>query len=62
MKHPVSCIDCHDAKTMALRITKPAFIEGIRAYKASQGIKDYDVNKQATRAGDARLCLRPVPR
>jgi nitrite reductase (cytochrome c-552) len=48
VKHPVSCIDCHDAKTMALRITKPAFIEGIRALKASQGIKDYDVNKQAT--------------
>ncbi len=48
VKHPVSCIDCHDATTMALRITKPAFIEGIRAYKASQGIKDYDVNKQAT--------------
>ena len=48
VKHPVSCIDCHDATTMALRITKPAFIEGIRAYKASQGVKDYDVNQQAT--------------
>jgi nitrite reductase (cytochrome c-552) len=47
VKHPVSCIDCHDATTMALRVTKPAFIEGIRAYKASQGVKDYDVNKQA---------------
>ncbi len=48
VQHPVSCIDCHDAKTMALRVTKPAFIEGIRAYKASQGVKDYDVNKQAS--------------
>ena len=36
-------------KTMALRVTRPAFIEGMRAYKASQGVKDYDVNKQATR-------------
>ena len=50
VQHPVACIDCHDAKTMRLRITRPAFIEGIRAYKASQGVQNYDVNKQATRA------------
>jgi nitrite reductase (cytochrome c-552) len=48
--HPVACIDCHDGKTLALRVTRPAFIEGIRAYKASQGVKDYDVNKQASTA------------
>jgi nitrite reductase (cytochrome c-552) len=48
VRHPVSCIDCHDAKTMALRVTRPAFIEGIRAYKASQGVANYDVNTQAT--------------
>lgn len=47
--HPVSCIDCHDSQTMQLRVTRPAFIEGMRALKASQGIQDYDVNKQATR-------------
>ena len=49
VQHPVACIDCHNPRTMALRITRPAFMEGIRAYKASQGIQDYDVNKQATR-------------
>jgi nitrite reductase (cytochrome c-552) len=48
VKHPVSCIDCHDSRNLRLRVTKPAFIEGIRAFKASQGIKDYDVNKHAT--------------
>lgn len=47
--HPITCIDCHDSQTMALRITRPAFMEGIRALKASQGIPDYDVNKSATR-------------
>jgi len=47
--HPVACIDCHDSQTMALRITRPGFIEGMRALKASQGIKDYDVNNSATR-------------
>ena len=47
--HPVACIDCHDSQTMQLRITRPAFMEGIRALKASQGIQDYDVNRDATR-------------
>lgn len=47
-KHPVACIDCHDPKTMQLRVTRPAFMEGIRAYKASQGVQNFDVNAQAT--------------
>ncbi len=47
--HPVACIDCHDPSTMALRITRPAFLEGIRAYKATQGVKDYDPGTMATR-------------
>lgn len=49
VKHPVACIDCHDPKTMQLRVTRPAFIEGIRALKAAQGIPNYDVNSMATR-------------
>ncbi|NLH47632.1 MAG: ammonia-forming cytochrome c nitrite reductase subunit c552 [Myxococcales bacterium] len=49
VKFPIACIDCHDPKTMQLRITRPAFIAGLRALKASQGIVDYDVNKSATR-------------
>jgi nitrite reductase (cytochrome c-552) len=47
--HPVACIDCHASDTMQLRITRPGFMEGIRALKATQGVKDYDVNKMATR-------------
>jgi len=47
--HPVACIDCHAPDTMQLRVTRPGFLEGIRALKASQGIKDYDVNVSATR-------------
>ncbi|MCG3133275.1 MAG: Cytochrome c-552 [Planctomycetes bacterium] len=49
VNHPVTCIDCHDPATMELRITRPGFIEGIRNLKASEGVKDYDVNKMATR-------------
>lgn len=49
VQHPVTCIDCHDPSTMQLRVTRPGFIEGMRALKASQGIKNYDVNAMATR-------------
>ncbi|REJ75416.1 MAG: ammonia-forming cytochrome c nitrite reductase subunit c552 [Acidobacteria bacterium] len=47
--HPVACIDCHNSQTMALRVTRPAFMEGMKALKASQGIENYDVNQSATR-------------
>jgi nitrite reductase (cytochrome c-552) len=46
---PIACIDCHDPQNMQLRVTRPGFIEGIRALKASQGIPNYDVNTMATR-------------
>lgn len=48
-KHPLGCVDCHDPQTMSLRISRPAFLEGIRAYKASQGVAGYDPNRDATR-------------
>ena len=47
--HPVSCVDCHDPKNMQLRVTRPGFINGIRALKAHEGVADYDVNRDATR-------------
>jgi nitrite reductase (cytochrome c-552) len=49
VRHPVSCIDCHDPETMQLRVTRPGFMEGIRRLRASQGVADYDVNRMATR-------------
>ncbi|HAX42180.1 MAG TPA: ammonia-forming cytochrome c nitrite reductase subunit c552 [Bryobacteraceae bacterium] len=45
VKHPVSCIDCHDSQTMQLRVTRPAFIEGIRNLKGDQ---NYDPNTMAS--------------
>jgi nitrite reductase (cytochrome c-552) len=47
--HPVSCIDCHDPASMQLRVTRPGFIEGIRALKALEGVPDYNVNESASR-------------
>lgn len=49
IEHPVGCLDCHDPKTMALRVTRPGFIIGIKALKAKQGIPDYDANRDASR-------------
>jgi nitrite reductase (cytochrome c-552) len=48
-KHPVGCIDCHDPANLQLRVTRPGFLEGIRAYKASLGVENYDPNKMASR-------------
>lgn len=33
--HPVSCVDCHDPRSMALRVTRPGFVRGIQALAAS---------------------------
>jgi nitrite reductase (cytochrome c-552) len=35
VEHPVTCVDCHDPQTVALRVTRPGFIHGIRALAAS---------------------------
>jgi len=31
IKHPIGCLDCHDPKTMALRISRPALRDGYQA-------------------------------
>ena len=65
VQHPVSCIDCHDAETMNLRVSRPAFLNGIRTLAKSEyptphlpsierwrkeGRKgDYQPNTEATR-------------
>jgi nitrite reductase (cytochrome c-552) len=48
--HPIACIDCHDPQTMQLRVTRPGFLNGIRAYmKTAKNIDNYDPNTMATR-------------
>jgi nitrite reductase (cytochrome c-552) len=49
VEHAVACLDCHDSQTLQLRVTRPAFIESLRALKAAQGVPNYDVNTMATR-------------
>jgi nitrite reductase (cytochrome c-552) len=63
--HPVSCVDCHDPETMAIRVTRPGFIEGIaklarsddpvphlpsiQRWRDSGSKEPYDPNLHATR-------------
>jgi nitrite reductase (cytochrome c-552) len=63
--HPVGCIDCHDPRSMQVRVTRPGFIEGIAKLAASDDpvphlpsikrwregdrSKTYDPNVDATR-------------
>ena len=50
VEHPVACIDCHHPETMQLRITRPGFLNGIKALKKQQeGIEGYDPNTMASR-------------
>jgi nitrite reductase (cytochrome c-552) len=49
VEHPIACVDCHEPESMAIRVTRPAFIRGIAAAKAAEGIENYDVNTMATR-------------
>ena len=32
--HPLGCVDCHDPKSMELRVTRPGFLRGIQALAA----------------------------
>ncbi len=34
--HPVACVDCHDPKSMELRVTRPAFVVGIQKLASSE--------------------------
>jgi nitrite reductase (cytochrome c-552) len=65
VSHPVACMDCHDPKSMQLRVTRPGFLNGIRVlaestdpvphlpsverWRTSSREKPYDPNAQATR-------------
>ena len=63
--HPVSCVDCHDPASMQLRVSRPGFLNGIRAFakgdapaphlpsierwRKGDRKKDYDPNLDASR-------------
>ncbi len=50
--HPVGCLDCHDPKTMRIRVTRPGFIKGIAALAESDDPVPHLPSIQRWRAGD----------
>ncbi|HET6438895.1 MAG TPA: ammonia-forming cytochrome c nitrite reductase subunit c552 [Anaeromyxobacter sp.] len=50
--HPVSCVDCHDPKTMELRVTRPAFIAGIQRLAGSAAPVPHLPSIERWRRGD----------
>ena len=54
VKHPVACIDCHDPKTMQLRVTKPGFLRGIVALAQSSEPVPHLPSIEKWRKGDRR--------
>ncbi len=63
--HPVSCVDCHDPETMAVRVTRPGLLQGMEALAEGDGEviampsiarwrsgprdRPYDINQDASR-------------
>jgi nitrite reductase (cytochrome c-552) len=52
--HPVTCLDCHDPKTMHLRVTRPAFFIGIRALAKSDDPVPHLPSIERWRRGDRK--------
>ena len=51
--HRIACIDCHDPDTMELRVTRPGFIEGIRALQGRPGREGLRREHDGHAPGDA---------
>lgn len=54
VKHPVACIDCHDPKTQALRLSKPAFVAGLQALARSGEALPHFPSIERWRKGDKK--------
>ena len=57
--HPVSCVDCHDASSMEVRVTRPGFIAGIQKLAASQADVPPLPSIERWRKGDKRKPYDP---
>jgi nitrite reductase (cytochrome c-552) len=57
--HPLTCLDCHDPATTALRITRPAFLIGMQALARSDDPVPHLPSLARWRAGDRRTEYDP---
>lgn len=56
---PISCGDCHTPETMALRVTRPGFINGIKALAESKDPVPHLPSIERWRAGDRKVAYDP---
>ncbi len=56
---PLGCVDCHDPKTMELRVTRPGFIRGIQALAASEDPVPHLPSVERWRRGDRKTAYDP---
>jgi nitrite reductase (cytochrome c-552) len=52
VENPVSCVDCHDPQSMQLRVTRPAFLLGIRTLADSKAPAPQLPSVEKWRRGD----------
>lgn len=57
--HPVTCIDCHAPASMAIRITRPGFIQGIADLAASEAPTPHIPSIERWRQGDRQQAYDP---
>ncbi len=57
--HPVSCVDCHDPKSMQVRVTRPGFIKGIQALAESGDPVPHIPSIHRWRGGDRKKPYDP---
>src|SRR3954462_2986002 len=57
--HPVGCVDCHDPKTMELRVTRPGFLAGIAKLAASDAPAPHLPSIARWRHGDKKRAYDP---
>lgn len=57
--HPVSCLDCHDPETMAVRVTRPGFVRGIAALAESDEPVPHLPSIERWREGDRGRAYDP---
>ncbi len=56
---PITCNDCHNPENMAIRVTRPAFIDGIRALARSDYPVPHLPSIERWRAGDRKTEYNP---
>jgi nitrite reductase (cytochrome c-552) len=59
VEHPVACVDCHDPQSMQLRVTRPGFLNGIRALANSKEPVPHLASVERWRAGDRTSAYDP---